>query len=99
MVKTKGRLPTGQEALRRIIPRSPLHSQLFFNFGPWEGDQVMFTQYWWKNGTDFPNSSMTSLRLLQNKARAAKHLTITKWETELGRMVPEDVWQATWLPK
>lgn len=59
----------------------------------------MFTQYWWKDDTEFPNSSMTLLRLLQNKARAVKHSAITKWETELGRMMPKDLWQATWLPK
>lgn len=65
--------------------------------GPRRRDRLMFTQYSWTDGTKILNSSTAQLRLLQVQARIKRHGALSMWMAQLGRPIPEDFWQVTWI--
>lgn len=99
LLSITNRRPGPNTRTRRIIVRTPAHSSLRFHtfICPWWRDRVLITQYCWEDGTMILNSSTSQLRLLQVHALNDRHGALGKWTAQLGRPVPESLWQLTWI--
>lgn len=65
--------------------------------GPWIIN-IVLTQYYWRGGELFLNTSTAMLQTMQIQTRARDHPALQKWEALLDIKIPDTVWQDTWLP-
>lgn len=88
--------PGAEIQLHRIIVGAPGHSRPLVYFGPWQ-DGNLLTQYQWTDGNLMANTSTTQLRMLQVHQGMTRHCSLAKWEIQLQRPIPDDIWEFTWM--
>lgn len=88
--------PDSETILSRVMVSSNANARTRQKLGPWIDDNPM-TQYQWVDGTPLVESSTAQLRSIQVHHAAQPHGALRKWTEELGRPIPDDVWQFTWM--
>lgn len=90
--------PDSQAILKRIIVRSPKFANSHLHMGEWTRENLLLTQYKWKDGTGLLHSSTAQLRLLQVADHSRPHSAFSKWENQLACTIPTEIWNFTWIP-
>lgn len=83
-------------ALTRVMVSSPSNARAKLKLGPWLDDNPI-SQYFWVDGTPLTNSSTAQVRSILVHQAAQPHLALRKWTEQLGRPIPDEVWQYTWM--
>lgn len=91
-------IPARHAILKRIIVRSPKFANSHIHLGRWQRDNLMITQYQWRDGTAILQSSTAQLKILQVLDHSRQHSALSKWERQLACTIPTKIWQDTWMP-
>lgn len=89
--------PARDSMLRRNLVRSPKFTGSQLHMGPWSGENMIFTEQTWRDGTDIIHSSTAQLITLHTFEHSRAHGTLRKWENQIACTIPADVWQLIWI--
>lgn len=90
--------PPNNAILHRVLIRQSEGSTAQkSHFGSWSQQRNLLLQYKWSDGTAFLDTCTSQLRSIQALQRLKPHKVAVKWERELGRGIPAEIWRETWL--